>query len=387
MLGATPARFAARWIAAMTLQSRIAWFVLLLVGACGTPAATPAAKPDAAADALAAADVAADGQTTDLGAKDTAKDVPADVVVPCSARAGGYLVDGTCSNGGSSIPYACMLVKGCELTWESDFRDWTGPLTGVDYALKNADGKETITGHFTSATTAEYQYKSSALTCDSTMELVEPSAATRLCCDPALQDCGVGQACVPVSESVGGNPVATTGCVDLAKDATSLGAVCTQDPNESPCAKGLVCVSMVGGKAADFSHCQKLCVGAGDCGSGETCVILGGTPKAGLCTQACSPFSDAAAALHCPSGQACAVTSVSDAKAERVLGGLCIVPGGAAVGAKCSSGAECGAGLVCFGKECQALCDDKHACASPATCKAFEGGVNPALGASFGSCQ
>jgi hypothetical protein len=372
---------------AMTAR-RIAVSLVLGLSACsGTPAATPTDSASVA-DTTTTADSGLDGGTDAKSGPDgCSADVcpPQDVKqdtgpVACAARAGGYAVDGTCSGGGASIPYACMLAQGCQMTWEVDFRDWTGPLTGNDYALKNASGSETITGSFDTPTTGNYHYASATLTCDASLERIEPSHASRLCCSPLGQDCDKGQACVPVLETLDSGDVLTTGCLDLAKDVTGLGGACTLQQDESQCQVGLVCLSGAGQTTAS---CRKLCAKAGDCGGSETCAGLTGAPRTGFCSASCTPFADG---TGCAKTDACTITRVVDDKGAAVLGTICIVPGGAVAGGTCKAGVDCGAGLACISGKCRPMCDAQHACAS-GKCTDLGIALGKTLGAGFGTCE
>lgn len=338
------------------------------------------AAADVAADTVAKETAAVDIKTVDV-VKDTGK------TVPCAARAGGYVVDGTCSNGGSSIPYACMLVKGCELTWQTDFRDWTGPLVGNDYTLVNAAKTDKIAGHFDDETSGTYTYEGGTLTCNASMALFETTFATDICCDPVAQACSeAGTACVPIQDGLAAALIVTTGCVALSETATSLGAPCSTAPGKLTCQKGLICGGDGAGAAKDAGHCKKLCVGQGDCAAGQGCTIITTAPKGGVCAAICSPWAEKGTATACGDGEGCIPQTVSNAKAERVMGSRCIaVPGGKA-GDACTTADGCSNGLACVGKACAPLCDDAHGCKTGA-CTGFGVTNGGDVGAGFGYCK
>lgn len=380
------------------LVRRFSLVAFALTAACAETAAPakPADTASGAQDATAAADSAADTTAADsaklaetalpdVKSSDAVKDVSK--VVPCADRAGGYVVDGQCSNGAQSIPYACMLVKGCDLTWETDFRDWSGPLTGNDYALANAGKTDTITGTFTGETTGKYTYKGGSLTCEATMEKFESTFASDICCSVTGQACSQPDtACVPIQDSAGPVNIVTTGCVPLAQAATTEGAPCSAAPGKLTCKAGLICSKDGGAADKDAGHCKKLCVAKTDCGQGQACVIVTGAPKSGVCAPVCSPFAELGSAGGCKAGETCAATAVSDGKGERGIGGECVASDDGKEGASCSSGSGCANGLACVDKKCAPYCDNGHPCKS-GSCTNFGLPNGPDVGAGFGYCK
>lgn len=373
-----------------------------LLSACGQATTAPVAAdssataevaaPDtasASADAAKSADIASTDSTTDLAvAKDVATvDAKPDAPKPiaCADRAGGYLVDGKCSNGGASIPFACMLAKGCELTWQTDFRNWTGPLVGNDYTLVNAAKTDKIVGKFESATGGSYTYEGPGLTCNATMERFESSFATDVCCNVVAQGCAdAGSACVPIQESAGPANIVTTGCVPLGDAPTTVDAPCNAAPGALTCKAGLMCIKDAA--KGDGGHCKKLCVAAGDCPAGQACTIASTAPKGGVCFPSCSPFAAVGADGACAVGQACMPLAVSDAAAERVMGARCVPTAGGKAGDACGAGANCENGAVCVAKLCAPLCDDAHPCKS-GQCTGFGPPNGPDVGKGFGYCK
>ena len=364
-------------------RTRVFCCFLLANAACGAKAASPddagaasdvEAEVDAgSADAKADQTAASDGGSGDSGGTDSAaggadaKDTKSgkDVNAPaCATRAGAWDVDGTCGGGNSSITFACMLASGCNLTWVADYRTWSGPLTGVDYLLTNADSTETITGQFTSADTGTYTYASGPLSCDATMARHDATSANSLCCDVLANDCGGGEACVVVGESVNGELVATTGCLPLAKNATEEGAACTQSAAEAPCKPGAICIR-TSAKGPE-GVCRHQCTRSSDCQPGEQCEVTASAPRAGVCAAACAPFADEAGGAACGDGRACGPTVVADGTYQRAISAGCTPAGSVAVGGKCGAGLACAAGAVCDPKAltCTPLCDTKHPCAA-----------------------
>lgn len=378
------------------MRAELWWVVVGMVAGCSaqtTPAkavADVAAVADIAAETASAADSVAETAAKDTAAaevkfvdatKDTGK------VVPCAARAGGYVVDGKCSNGGTSIPYACMLVKGCELTWQTDFRDWTGPLTGNDYTLVNAAKTDTIKGHFDDETSGTYTYEGGTLTCDATMARFETTFASDICCDPVAQACSEpGTACVPIQDKADTATVVTTGCVALADNATVEGAGCSTAAGKLTCKAGLICGGDGNPDAKDAGHCKKLCVAQTDCKAGQNCTIVTTAPKGGVCAAICSPFADKGSATACAATEACIPLTVSDSKAERVMGTRCVTSQGANAGEPCDSGGSCSNGLVCIGKACAYLCDGAHPC-TKGSCGNFGVPNGADVAAGFGYCK
>lgn len=373
-----------------------------LLGACGQATAPPVAADGSAAAEVAAQDAvaaaadaakgadttAADAATDGAAAKDVATiDAKADASKPiaCADRAGGYLVDGKCSNGGTSIPFACMLVKGCDLTWQTDFRNWSGPLIGNDYTLVNAAKTDKIVGKFENATGGTYTYEGPGLTCNATMERFESTFATDICCSVVGNSCSdAASACVPIQESAGPANIVTTGCVPLADAPTTVDAPCSAAAGKLTCKAGLMCIK--DSVKGDGGHCKKLCVAAGDCPAGQGCTIASAAPKAGVCFAVCSPFAAATDPLGCPQGQACMPLTASDAQAERVMGARCVPTEGGKIGDSCGSGANCENGAVCVAKSCAAICDDAHPCKA-GSCTGFGVANGPDVGNGFGYCK
>ncbi|MBM4343318.1 MAG: hypothetical protein FJ100_08065 [Deltaproteobacteria bacterium] len=332
-------------------------------------------------DATTASDTKA-GSTGDAKPADVAKKLPT-----CAEAAGGWVVTGTCSTGGASIPYACMKAKDCTLTWETDYRNWSGPLTGATYALKNGTGSEKIDGTFESMDTGSYTYAGPGITCNATMERFVSTVAPQPCCDPVGQDCAdKNTACVPMAEQWNGQEILTTGCLPLADGATtSEGAVCKLAA-EQPCAAGLLCARPVGVSSGSEGTCKKLCAAATHCGSIQSCVIVGGAPKTGVCSATCGPFATAGDPLACPAGFGCSPAAVASAQAERELGTVCLKQGNGKAGDACTSSTTCAPGTTCNSGQCRPLCDDAHPCAAGA-CAGFGLPEGKTVGKGFGYCK
>lgn len=343
----------------------------------------------ALADTAAADTAAADIASADAGKADAAADAKNDAKtadvpkISCAGVAGGWAVTGTCSNGGTSIPFGCMMVKDCTLSWETDYRDWVGPLTGADYSLKGKAG-DSIVGHFDGPDDATYTYQGGSLTCESSMTRFASSMTGQVCCHAVAQDCAdAGQACVPIAEG----DIVTTGCLDVAAGATATeGAACSDTDLPLTCGKGLICGRPIGSPKGTASHCKKLCVGSKDCGATQNCLIVSGSPKSGVCETSCVAFAATGTAGACPAGMACTVAAVADAAEDRVSGTLCVLQGSGAVGAACDSTSDCGADSLCLGSKCRSLCDKAHPCAA-GSCTDFGLTPGPTAPQGFGYCK
>ncbi len=364
----------------------------LLGMACGQPAssATPAASDVGSATSDGGGDVGtADAAPGDAMA-DTHADAKADVAVdvgPCPDHAGAYAVTGTCTGGSSSIPFACYQQKSCDVSWIADYRIWAGTQTGMDYSLSNPSAGDKITGHFDDDTSGNYTYVGTGIECDSTMEKIEPSSATSLCCDPVSQDCGAPTlACVLVSENVNGKAVVTTGCVPLAQTPTAIDASCSPG-SAAVCAAGAICSPNLGGKSGDPSTCVKLCAAQGDCPGDQDCVVLADAPRAGACLPRCKVFGDSPAGVACTASQVCSIIVVADSGAERVMSATCLVSAGAKAGAPCNSASSCAAGLGCGDGTCRPLCDSVHPCVAGGTCTKFYFPASKPLDGALGYCK
>ncbi len=357
-----------------------------LTAGCGSDATTAAAADAAVSDSKVADSTSKDGVATDTVAGDVAKaDSKTDTFTPsCAQAAGAWAVTGTCSNGASSIPFACMKAKGCTLTWEADFREWTGTLAGADYHLTNAAGSENIDGHFKSADMGSYTFSTKGLTCDATMDRFSSDLSDQLCCDVVAQDCqGAGKVCVPMLDTGSGAEIVTTGCLDVAGDATTTaGATCNGNGLPLTCGKGLLCVKPTGAGGSGQGACAKLCANAGDCGTSQSCVIASGAPKSGVCEAGCTPL---ASKDGCGDGQFCGPAALSDSSGQRVMGGACAVGGTVKAGEKCSGSGQCQVGAICASGACAALCDNAHPCPT-GTCTGFGLTLAGSAPAGFGYC-
>ena len=357
-----------------------------LCGACGSKASTSdgvdAITDVTNADVTAAGSDATSGTDATADSKDaTTKDVP---VPSCASRVGAYTIDGTCTGGASSITFACMLAKDCDVSWVSDYRAWSGPLKGNDFTLASPDGTENLVGSFDSTSTGFYHYDNGSLTCDATFTFMDPSTADSLCCDVITNDCKTGDACVVVDEKPGTVDILTTGCMPLAANPTAEGAACTQSATESPCAAGSICIRTTGGTGND-GFCQHLCQRVGDCKSGQQCDIVTDAPRSGICDTPCAPFSDETGSA-CPTGQACVPTTTAGADYMRSVSAVCAAAGIAALGATCGSGTYCASGLVCIKSACTPMCDTKHPCAT-GKCTGYGLPNAASAPAGFGFCQ
>lgn len=355
-----------------------------LFAGCGSKA-----EPSApATDAVSTDDVAVDAAAgTDANAdvgKDVAKDVAKDVPIPeCKTRGGAYIVDGICNSGESSIPFACLQAKDCDLTWITDYRTWSGKLSGLDYSLTNQKGDETIAGNFTSADSGKYSYDSGSVHCDATFNRLDPTQADSLCCDVMAQDCKAGDACVVVSEKPGTDVIFTTGCIPLASSVTVEGGNCAPSASQSACQKGSLCVLTPGSTSS--GKCVKQCQKSSDCG-GLQCSVVTTAPRSGICQSSCAPFSDETGS-PCASGETCVPTTVVNDSYVREIGTSCQGVGTGGKGATCTYTSDCGGGLVCTSGGCASLCDTKHPCAAGSKCTDFGIPNSSTAPAGFGFCK
>jgi len=189
-------------------------------------------------------------------------------------------------------------------------------------------------------------------------------------CDVALQDCsGEAPKCSLVEAGFG---VLVNGCVNAAETPVGEGEVCTRGPGgtgDDTCAPGLFCTFFgLPESSPQTRRCRRLCDASSACGDGERCVRWNGAVlDSGLCLAACDPVD----AQACGEGLACRLEWL-DIEA-RTLVPSCNWSGSREVGARCEGG-PCAAGLACVydntsgHRECRALCDEGHACAS-GTCE------------------
>jgi hypothetical protein len=370
----------------MSLCATVAFcFGVALVGACGSKTvdndgADVQEDVSVGSDASATDTASGTDATTD-SADATIKDVPAP---SCASRVGAYTIDGTCTGGASSITFACLVAKECDVSWVSDYRAWSGPLKGNDFTLASPDGTENIVGSFDSTSTGFYHYDNGSLTCDATFTTFDPSQADSLCCDVLANDCKTGDVCVVVAEKPGTTEILTTGCVPLAANPTEEGGACTQSATESQCPAGSLCVRTTGSSGND-GFCQHMCQRVTDCKGGQQCDIVTDAPRSGLCDTACEPFADVTGTT-CPAGQACVPTTIAGTDYLRSISTVCATPGTAALGKACGSGTYCAAGLVCSQSVCTPICDDKHPCTT-GKCTNFGLPNASSAPAGFGFCK
>jgi hypothetical protein len=189
-------------------------------------------------------------------------------------------------------------------------------------------------------------------------------------CDVIPQNCGgTAPRC-----SVVGDPPYSAECVAKV-GSKPVGEPCTPDLTAGDdCVKGAFCT--VDGYAKDAPHCAKLCKVDGDCGSGESCVIIlapDAPPQPtemGVCRKTCAPYSD------CGAGQSCAFV-IQSVQLATVL--LCKPDGAGAIGTKCLFDDECQANLGCAVQkdtkvnQCAPTCDATHPCPTGKVCAA--GGI------------
>ena len=264
-----------------------------------------------------------------------------------------------------------------------------GALTpdGNTYKLASPKGDETITGEFTSADDGHYSYAGpGGLTCDADFSRLEPTVGNTPCCAPLGQDCAADEACVPVQEEGDAGAFITTECLPVAKAAVGKGESCKTGSGGLGCKAGLMCTAAIGSGKGAVSTCKALCVAADQCGSSETCLILSGSPKAGLCDQACDLFAAATDTGACANGGVCQPVSAIDAKGQPAVGSVCTAPSALKAGDACK-GLDCGAGLSCSKGVCQPLCDDDHPCPSGKKCGKFKPAPLAPMAPSSGVCS
>jgi len=250
--------------------------------------------------------------------------------------------------------------------------------------LSNTAGTENIDGHFDSSNAGSYTFATKGLTCDATMVRFSSTLTDQLCCDVVAQDCQeAGKVCVPMLDSDSGAEIVTTGCIDVAADATTTAGAACAGGLPLACGKGMLCIKATGAGSGGQGTCAKLCVSAGDCGALQSCVIASGAPRSGVCESACTPL---ASSNTCGDGQFCGPAALSDSKGQRVMGGACAVAGTGKPGDKCSGSGQCQVDAICVAGKCAALCDSGHPC-STGTCKDFGLPLASSVGAGFGFCE
>jgi hypothetical protein len=224
------------------------------------------------------------------------------------------------------------------------------------------------------------------LTCEAEFTRLEPTVGDFPCCNPVGNDCGDGKACLPVQETTDSGEVITTECLPVADSAVAKGKVCKTNSSGQGCVAGTMCTATIGSGKGAASTCKALCVEASQCGKGETCLLLTGTPKAGFCDTACDLFSEPTATGACTDGGTCQPVSAIDGKGQPGVGSVCTAASKLGLGSPCK-GLDCGAGLTCSKGTCQPLCDDSHPCPGGKKCATFQPAPLPPIGPSTGVCQ
>lgn len=167
--------------------------------------------------------------------------------------------------------------------------------------------------------------------------------------------CPTGQRCTLVPTGDFRSPW-VVGCDDVNGSLAEGAPACNPGtPRADLCGPGLWCF---GGREADGLFCRRLCHEDADCGpTTRRCLTyVAGPPPTGMCVDDCTPFAG-----ECPGSHNCSgITADADGATFWVD---CHVPGTTAVGQPCVGVDECVADAYCWGLECRALCDTRHACA------------------------
>jgi hypothetical protein len=189
------------------------------------------------------------------------------------------------------------------------------------------------------------------------------------------------------------DPLAQTGCADSEKctyarvssrplcqptGIVPVGSDCSVDPSgRDDCERGSMCTATALADSDPYAAvphavCRAYCDVDDDCfapGSGSPrCEIVATDRRAGLCVNACAPFSADCA----PMGTCAGKRLDTDGRTEFMV---CHFAGAVTAGSMCAIEDECGPDLICEGTvpfrtigTCKQLCDQTHACASGAPC-------------------
>jgi hypothetical protein len=156
-------------------------------------------------------------------------------------------------------------------------------------------------------------------------------------CDLVVQDCPLGEKCMPWAND-GGTTWNATRCAPIAADPGQAGDPClvvgSGQSGIDDCALGLVCWQV--DPETNLGVCHPLCEAAPPwCEAPLVCGVIDGI--APLCTQPCDPLDP----TSCPEGSACAFFMGTALLCQPVPRGA------AAVGMPCDAATVCEAGTLC----------------------------------------
>lgn len=207
----------------------------------------------------------------------------------------------------SSRTLAVLFVFGCRIekttqehTASSNALEETGADNTTAIDLTSSAGATTVDSPTGSAQTVP-ESDSASLSISTTSSANKDVQGSPLECDPFLQDCPIGQKCVPWTEDYN-----ATKCVDVMGDIPP-GAGCTAPQGAyagvDDCADDSICWKV---GPDNLGICVLLCSGTytdPKCPPGAVC-YLPSEATFGLCPAACHPL-----AKDCPAGEACAPQS------------------------------------------------------------------------------
>ncbi len=340
-------------------------FTLCLALGCSSQSTTP--STDAAP---------ADGNAPDATASDSA---PADRPAgndggACADLSGAWTLDSTCSmiGLGGLEGIACLQQTGCNVRVSLMDYAGEGTVTGdtITFPYEEMRVPYRCTGQLRDGRLqVQCMRTSGSFQCTFSGTRTTVEGATRLCCNLSMPSCESGRRCAIITVSEG---VQTTGCVPAGTLAE--GAMCTQRDGLlgfDDCGGVTQCSTL--GVPAGSATCRRPCSRDADCGDGNLCHLTPTAPTSGFCRRRCTAFG-----TDCPMGTACRFESQRRVPtAEPTLVSVCSQVGAAGTGARCTTSADCMAGMGCirmggFGA-CRVLCDRTHPCASGGCTPVLEG--------------
>ncbi len=336
-------------------------------------ACTPASTPT---DAAIGVDSPA---PLDAGAADVGADAGG-----CADLTGAYAFTGSCSTAGFS-PIALVCVDSQALTCGAEVEYASFPPEAVMGTIAGSSLSFVgCTMNVGGSSATLHCAMSGGGTCNGSGSRVSFPGATHYCCQPGptASGCAASERCTIVSDDASNtNPL--TACVPTG--SLTEGTACTRTGGRvgaDDCGAGLFCAN-TRQPTATMRICQRLCEREADCMTGETCIWLGSTPPAGVCTGRCT-----IGGTDCPTGNTCrsvGTLGVGSPAVRMAYGTYCQQAGAAVLGGACTAPTDCGPNLTCplagdsatLANTCRPTCDTAHPCAGAAACIAFTGAPNP----------
>jgi hypothetical protein len=278
----------------------------------------------------------------------------------------------TCAEGtgGCTVTITTLDSSGTSLetastggsTGSTDSTGSTGGTTGTTDTTDDTTG--TTGGESSSSGTTEGLSVGSSSSSDGGMDtgvvfLVEPDGGPGIECNTYLQDCPVGQKCMPW-DNIGGGSWNALGCFPVDPAPVGEGEVCTVQGSGTSgiddCALGHMCWDV--DAVTNEGTCVAMCTGsevAPVCGPPGTTCVISNDGVLNLCLPGCSPLLQ-----DCPGAQGCypvgdLFTCAPDASgAMGVDGDECAFINVCDPGLMCIGG---GAVEACFSNCCTPFCD------------------------------